>query len=100
MLVNKYLFILETSSRMSRGNQGERHLLLPRKTAGYIDGASAPARPHHGCCIPERPCRPERSEGSRFLPAAATVVVRAKTKIPHFARDDTAVWFTICLKTD
>jgi hypothetical protein len=31
-------------------------------------------------------CHPERSEGPRFLPAAATL--HANTQVPHFVRDD------------
>jgi starch synthase len=36
-------------------------------------------------------CRPERSEGSWFLPVPGAVVAHARTKIPRFARDDNVV---------
>jgi hypothetical protein len=40
---------------------------------------------------PLQSCRPERSEGSWFLLATATIVAQARTKIPRFARDDNAL---------
>src|SRR5271157_1633937 len=61
---------------------GAHHKLAPTTNWGPLQTGA------HYKLGPTTKCHPERSEGSGGLPAAAILVVQARTWIPRYARDD------------